>query len=276
MLLAIVNRVRLIKAVFKAAFGLIQGNLFILFLPFLINGIIQLIILTICYWSPRPSLSPLLAPPIRTFWMETYLHYPQNFLLLPKLFQRAHSASTIFIENVFIAVFVGIFYQVFNKERISVLVSIKKAASKYLSIMMAGAFVAVLTYFVVRVLRNMFGDANAVWIIPHIAYILLITFFIYYIPAIIVEGKKAFTSLLRSFSVAKTLLFPSLIFSVILSALYVAVAIVGRKAPVFIRTFPEKTLIVLVLVISLSVITNFISFTLLTTLFMLKRDAEKA
>ena len=252
-----------------------QENLFILFLPFLINGIIQLIILTLCYWSPRPSLSSFLAPPIRTFWGEAHLHYPQNFLLLPKLFQRAHSASTIFIENLFIAVFVGIFYQVFNKKKISVLVSMKKAASKYLSIMMAGAFVAVLTYFVVRVLDNMCGDANAVWIISHIAYVLLITFFIYFIPAIIIEGKKVFTSLLRSFSVAKTLLFPSLIFSVILSALYVAVAIVERKAPIFISTFPEKTLIILVIVISLSVITNFISFTLLTTLFMLKRDAEK-
>ena len=55
-------------------------------LPFLIAGLINAIALYILYLAPQHPVSALLAPPIRVYFGEQFLHYPANFLLLPRLF----------------------------------------------------------------------------------------------------------------------------------------------------------------------------------------------
>ncbi|MCM8813807.1 MAG: hypothetical protein NC924_07740, partial [Candidatus Omnitrophica bacterium] len=63
------------------------------------GALAPLIFLTLCeagilalwFYAPRAPLSVVLAPPIRAFAGEHFLHYPANFLLLPRLlfFSRA-------------------------------------------------------------------------------------------------------------------------------------------------------------------------------------------
>ncbi|RKY34311.1 MAG: hypothetical protein DRP78_06750, partial [Candidatus Omnitrophota bacterium] len=53
--------------------------------PFLFLAICEGLFLSLWYYSPRPIVSIVLAPIIRAFMGEQFLHYPLNFLVLPKL-----------------------------------------------------------------------------------------------------------------------------------------------------------------------------------------------
>ena len=57
----------------------------VILVPFLIFTLIDLCGLIFVFLIPRAPLYALLGPIVRTFWGEQFLHYPANFLLLPKL-----------------------------------------------------------------------------------------------------------------------------------------------------------------------------------------------
>jgi hypothetical protein len=57
---------------------------------FFIIALLDWLALAVLYNAPSEPFSFVLAPIIRTFWDDRYLHYPQNFVLLPKLFSHAH------------------------------------------------------------------------------------------------------------------------------------------------------------------------------------------
>lgn len=78
-----------IVEIYKQVFLMLWKNPTVLFL-FLLLGIFDAIALTILFFAPIPPVSNLLAPIIRAFWSDQYLHYPANFILLPKLFGHAH------------------------------------------------------------------------------------------------------------------------------------------------------------------------------------------
>ena len=59
-------------------------------IPFAVMGVLDFITLYILYLAPQRPVSIALAPPIRAFWGEQFLHYPMNILLLPKLYNYAH------------------------------------------------------------------------------------------------------------------------------------------------------------------------------------------
>src|SRR3989338_10910657 len=75
-----------IVEIYAQAFSVLKKDPTILFLFFVI-GIFDAIALVILYFAPS---SIILAPVIRTLWGERFIHYPQNFVLLPKLFNYAH------------------------------------------------------------------------------------------------------------------------------------------------------------------------------------------
>ena len=64
-------------------------------LLFIINALLDLATLIFLFLAPFAPVSYLLAPVIRTFWSDAYLHYPQNFVLLPKLYNNAHLLVTM-------------------------------------------------------------------------------------------------------------------------------------------------------------------------------------
>ena len=75
--------------IYRQVFGLLKKDP-TLFMLFAMISLFDLIALLILFLAPIAPVSYILAPIIRTFWSDYYLHYPQNFLLLPKLFNHAH------------------------------------------------------------------------------------------------------------------------------------------------------------------------------------------
>ena len=57
---------------------------------FIVAALLDLSALIFLFLAPFAPVSYILAPIIRTFWSDAYLHYPQNFVLLPKLYNHAH------------------------------------------------------------------------------------------------------------------------------------------------------------------------------------------
>ena len=56
-----------------------------LLFPFFSLALLEGAALCLWYYSPRPPVSKLLAPFVKAFFGDIYLHYPMNFLLLPRL-----------------------------------------------------------------------------------------------------------------------------------------------------------------------------------------------
>ncbi len=72
-----------------------------LLIPFIILFIVDIILISVLYLSPRYPLSVLFAPPIRKLWGSQFLHYPMNFMLLPKLFYYARLVSSFYFWSLF-------------------------------------------------------------------------------------------------------------------------------------------------------------------------------
>jgi len=62
----------------------------IIWVLFFFVALCDLIALLILYTAPFGPHAILFAPIIRALWSDAYLHYPENFILLPKLMQHAH------------------------------------------------------------------------------------------------------------------------------------------------------------------------------------------
>ncbi len=63
-------------------------------LPFLLLALLEGLFLYLLFLFPQDPVSKVLAPPIRKFFGEKFLHYPMNFLILPQLF---HYVSILLI-----------------------------------------------------------------------------------------------------------------------------------------------------------------------------------
>ena len=64
--------------------------------PFIGVAMFEGFVLAVLFLAPRPPLSMALAPIIRAFWGEQFLHYPTNFLLLPKIFEYSRDGEIFF------------------------------------------------------------------------------------------------------------------------------------------------------------------------------------
>src|SRR3989338_4481395 len=90
-----------IVEIYRQVFSVLRKNPTVLFL-FIWIGIFDVLALIALFSAPSPPFSYVLAPIVRTFWSDRFLHYPANFLLLPKLFNHAH-----FVISTVIGVFIS-------------------------------------------------------------------------------------------------------------------------------------------------------------------------
>ncbi len=75
--------------IYRQVFEMLKKDPTLLIL-FALISLFDFVALLILFLAPIAPVSYILAPIIRTFWSDHYLHYPQNFILLPKLFNHAH------------------------------------------------------------------------------------------------------------------------------------------------------------------------------------------
>ena len=90
---------------FSSFHKLIKNNTSLI-LPFLIVALLDAVALALIFFAPRPPIASFLAPPIRKFWGDQFLHYPQNFVLIPKLFNYAHILTSFTFGIIMTGIFI--------------------------------------------------------------------------------------------------------------------------------------------------------------------------
>lgn len=254
-----------------------------LYLPFLIFAAIEAITLIILYFSVRMPLVYVFGPPIARFWGERFLHYPANFLLLPKLLSLARSVTIVAFGSLFTGVAVFIALNSYNNKRTNLKEAFKAGIKKYISLFLVVFIVSIILYY-----SLIFSTLILAKYCPHTwlgPILLTINFFLavviqaaflYAIPMLIIENAKLFKSLVGSLTLFIKLFIPTIILVALPMIIYIPILVLTQNSPVLInKFFPE----IIVFVLLLAIIVNTLIIDPLVTvsgtnLFLLSRMSE--
>jgi len=263
----------------------------IIVLPLAIAAIINALGLTVLYYYPRRPFSILAGPILKYFHRAHYLHYPANFLFLDKL----SNYLTLFLGIIFVSLLSGwmvyLISQQIRKETLKLAEGFKKALSRYLSLaavwfvviifafgFFKGEGVLFKKYFQEHLLLFGLNSGQMRQIIVYLNFVLTVminTVFAFAIPAIILDGKGFFKSIIRSFGLMKNLFLPTFILILLPSLLNFPISLMKYNLPrLMIKFSPEVTLLILGLGIVITFVVDSIVLSAVTTLFILNKETE--
>jgi hypothetical protein len=235
-----------------------------LFVPFVIFALLEFIALIILYFAVRMPLRLIFGPAIKTFWGERFLHYPLNFLLLPKLASFARMGLSILFASLLTGMAVAIVLEVYHKKQINLQSAFKSALKSYANLFIVVFIFTTLFYFSVKIITIvliryfMAGHSRLLFLKPEIwlgPVLMAINFlialliqaaFIYAIPILIIEKEKLVKAIIKSLLLFKKLFVPTLILVGLPMLFYIPVIVLEYNSTILIgRTFPEIILWVL-------------------------------
>ncbi|MDD4899216.1 MAG: hypothetical protein PHG68_01285 [Candidatus Omnitrophica bacterium] len=272
--------ISLIKQIFSDSFRSLLENPRI-FQPFLFFALAEFAALILLYNIPREPLIKFLGPPIRTFWGEIFLHYPSNFLLLPKL-----SA----LSRMFLAIFFGSFttgaaVAIIIKAKHAYKLALRKYASLFVIVLIYTAiyyflqkavFIGLAKYFIAGHSKLLFLKSGiwlgpVLFVINFLMAIVVQAFFVYAIPALIIDEKKFFPAIMSSFRFCKKYFLVSFGLVGLPLILYVPIAVFNYNASVLMtKLFPEVILLIAVMGIVIASLIIDLWVTLCATLLFKK------
>lgn len=233
----------------------------VVFLPFLVFATLEFITLIVIYLAPRMPLKLLLAPPIRTIWGEGYLHYPLNFLLIPKLASFARMGLTILVGSLLTGAAVSIIYDIYKHKKANFIGSLKSALKKYISLFTIVLIFTVLFYISEKITFKLLvkyfisGHAKLLFLGPQLwlgpilicinitLAVILQSAFIYAIPILMIENEKLMKSILKSFSLFKKLFFKTVVLVGLPMLIYIPLLLLQSNPAILIdKFFPEAVL----------------------------------
>lgn len=280
-----------IKKVYNTAVKSFKDNPAI-FVPFLIFAILEFIGLIIVFLAPRMPLRLILGPPIRTFWGERFLHYPLNFVLLPKLISLTRMFLSVFAGSLLTGMAVAIIADIYNKKPIKLKASFLLALKKYIYLfaivfIFTLAFyllvkivtIGLIKYFIAGHSRLLFIRV-ATWmgpllfIINFLFALLIQSMFIYAIPIIIIEKEKLIRAIIKSFALFKKLFVPTIILVGLPMLIYIPLLILQYNTAFLInRLFPEFIMLLSVLgIITASLLIDPLVTVSTTLLYLMNKE----
>jgi hypothetical protein len=266
-------------AAYKKLFELLQKKP-LLALPFIFLALCNFAALTLIYLGPRYPLSKLFAPPVRKIWGEQFLHYPQNFSLIPKLYNHAHVFISftlgLFLTGIFI-VLIARFFDDEKKKKIKIFNVFLTVLKKYLPMVLFFAVfygINKLFFKLLGVSLAFFLGDSSVSVYCHLGgnflvSVFLQTAFAFIFPAILLSGSGLFAALKHNVGLVKRNIKDVFIVVLIPSLLYVLVILNMIFMPWFLARFePEVLLLSLSFNIIMTVLIDFF-ITGATTVFYL-------
>jgi len=252
-----------IKRVFNTTVKSLKNNPAV-FVPFLSFLIIELIALVMIFLAPRMPFRLVLGPAIRTFWGERFMHYPLNFLLLPKLASLSKMVAAVIFSSLLTGMAVAIVSDIYHKKQLRLGASFKSACKKYINLFAVVLTFTLLFYFSMKLLtvglmryflagnsRLLFLGIGA-WMGPVLMAInfalaiLIQSAFAYAIPLLIIDNEKLIRAMLRSILLFKKLFFQTLGIVGLPMLIAVPFIILQYKSAFLIdRLFPESVLLLL-------------------------------
>lgn len=258
------------KGVLSSTFAAIIHNPTIPLLFFLI-ALIESLALTALFLSHSGTFNKILGPIIRRLWGDRFLHYPDNFLLLPKLYNYAHIAVLTTIGLIITAIVIKqIHAWTKNESGSTIFSSAGLAFKKYFPMLL----IWIPLYLLIRTASRVivpYLPQNALIQITSLSVVLVlfqvVSAFIF--PSIVLSGKNFFRAVGEGVWLALKsglLLFAVLIFPIFIS---VGISYLKAMAPYWIQVNPEVVLYLLYFGIIVNLLID-VFITAVSTLLYLK------
>jgi len=260
---------RQIVEVYRQVFSLFKKNPTI-WLPFIFLGFVNFVALMVLYLAPSPPFSYILAPIIRTFWGEQFLHYPDNFILLPRLFHHANvfviSLISVFITGIVIK---KIESENTSGESVSTQVAARAVWRRYISLFVVWVVSFSLSMGLLKVVLAVTPRIFALQFgISLLTLVVMQALLCFLPPAILISQKGFFKSSWEGlvFGARHWVLTSVMIFLPVL--LVTAISFLKAFTPMVIRFSPEVVLWILVFGVAISIMVDLVVTSAVTVLFL--------
>jgi len=245
--------------------------------PFILIAFLNAAALYIVYLAPQRPVSYVLAPPIKAFFGERFLHYPLNLVLTPKLFYYAQVFVNATFGVVLSALAVLMIAKVYTREKPSFLINIIETIKKYFPLFFVWLISFTLATIVFRLFLKAYGSPEGVRSIFDVSAAFLLSvivqiMFIYATPLIIIEKKPFFSALVENVRVVAKLFVPTLFLVILPALLYLPVLVFKSKSLYLMeKFFPEAVLLVPMAGILVTFFVDLLIITSITILFLKER-----
>ena len=242
--------------------------------PFIILSFINAFALYLLYLSPQRPVSLLLAPPVRAFFGEKFLHYPLNFVILPKLFWYAQVSISVSFGVILTALAVAIVAKAYDGQRPLFFLNLIQVVKRYFALLCVWLIPFVLGIVVFKLFLKMAGFTGGMrsLYVTSMAFLLSVIvqiIFIYTVPLIVIKKRSLLSSLFENVRVLIKLFVPSLFLVVVPAAVYLPVLLLKSKTVYLMtRLFPEVSLLILAAGIFVTFFIDLLIITSTTILFM--------
>ena len=276
--------------ILKSSFNSIIQHPIILF-PTATLAFIQFFLLEILYFSPQKPLSIFFGPLIKVIWSEEYMHYPQNLILLPKIFYYVQIFVYMLVGSFLLALTSKIVFILDEHPRVNFKIAFKETFALYIHIFVASLISYILFQLfasgyvkAVDVLINIkfwgeggaFWNKTLLWTVPYFQFffgILASTVFVYVIPIIVIEKEHVFIALLRNLKILYHALPTTLLIVGLPSLFYLPILALRNNVPLLMHVLaPEVQILVIILSLIVSMAIDLIILVSTTTLYLFVKE----
>ena len=259
--------------------------------PTIVLAFIQFFTLEILYFAPQYPLSYFFAPLIKAVWGEEYLHYPLNFVLLPKIFYYAQMIIYLFFGSFLLALSSKIVSVLNDHPRVNVRIASRETLKSYIHIFFASLisfmlfqlFASGYLWFLQFLIEaNPFGKSSIywskalLWTVPYMQFlagILATTVVVYIIPIVVVSKEKIFKALFKNLKILFFAFPTSLGIVGLPTLLYLPILVMRNNIPGLVNTFgPEIQLFVIIAGLVVSMAIDLIIITTITTFYLFIKE----
>ena len=138
-----------IRKNWSETFGVMAKNPIIL-MPFVFIAFLEFLALEFLYFSARAPLSYIANPIIRKFFGETFIHYPGNLVVLPRLFYYKQMAIYVLVGAFLTAVAVNIFKNIKGGLPVRTKAMVRNTLKSYTSLLIYAILLSILVFVVQR------------------------------------------------------------------------------------------------------------------------------
>lgn len=244
---------RLYVSVFQTLVRLVREKTFLI-IPFIVLAVCNFCALILIYLGPRYPLSKFFAPPVRKIWGDQFLHYPQNFSLLPKLYNYAHTFISFTIGLCVTAILIILIAHVLEnkkKKKLKISTVFVRFATKYVPMLIFFAvfygFNKMLFSLMGKMLLALLADSD-VLVYCHLVgnfllSLILQMLFAFVFPAILLSGGGLFSAIKENFSLVFKNMKEVFIIVLIPSLLYLLVIINMLLMPQLMARFEPEIML---------------------------------
>jgi hypothetical protein len=236
-------------------------------LPFIIFAGIEAVVLTLIYLAPQAPFNAVLAPPIKTFKGEMFLHYPANFLIIPELSSFFRSILTVLIGSLLAGSAALMIAQVFQKKTVVFASSFAESAKKYFQLFVIILLAVVILHYSYKGFRK---PGLLPLFINVIIMLVVQALFVYAVPFLIIGKEKLFKAIWRSIVFFSRNIWQTLLIVTLPFLFYIPIIILQYNTAYLIdNVFPESVLAVAYLSIVISSLIVDVLVTVSATLYYL-------